>query len=111
MSNGKIKLFEKILEYYRPKVFAKKEEEGKKETYYLGKKKTVVFTSFPYPKPNKKEMKMNKWKTNEQGVIYKGITMMSKKEFLKILKKGVKLVEFEGVKKWMNLLVMGVEKK
>ena len=41
---------------------------------------------------------MNKWKTDERGVIYSGTTMMSKKEFLKVLRKGVKLIEFEGEK-------------
>lgn len=37
---------------------------------------------------------MNKWKTNEGGVIYSGRTIEDKKEFLKMLRKGVKLIEF-----------------
>ncbi len=41
---------------------------------------------------------MNKWKTDEKGLIYSGTTRWSKKEFLKMLRKGVRLIEFEGEK-------------
>ena len=36
-----------------------------------------------------------KWKTDDNGNINSGWTGMSKKEFLKLLKKNVKLIEFK----------------
>jgi len=42
--------------------------------------------------------KIYKWKTDEKGVTYSGRTASNKKQFKKMLRKGVKLVEFIGEK-------------
>ncbi len=39
---------------------------------------------------------ISKWTTNEDGVKHSGTTELSKEQFQQILKKNVKLIEFEG---------------
>ncbi len=38
---------------------------------------------------------MNRWKTNDNGIISKGTTDGTKEEFKDSLKKGVEIIEFE----------------